>query len=162
MNGSGREGNNRRRFNKRRDRDENWSRDGRDARKKDNQPRYDKQRGIVLDRPKWAAPKITHEPLPQLVCAVCEKPIKDLSLAILEKASGNSVHFDCVIAQINKKEKMEKGDVVTYIGGGRFGVVHFDNPHDHRKFSIKKIFEYEEKDARAEWRDILAARYSTT
>jgi hypothetical protein len=159
MNGSGREGNNRRRPFKRRDRDENWSRDGK---KKENQLRYDKQKGIVLDRPKWLPPKVSHEPLPLLECAFCGKSIKDVPLAITEKSSGNSLHFDCVIAQIMKNERMEKGDIVSYIGGGRFGVVHFDNPHDHRKFKIKKIFEYEQKDVRAEWRNILADRYSTT
>jgi hypothetical protein len=159
MNGFGKEGNNRRRSFRRRDRDENWSRDGK---KKENQPRYDKQKGLVLDRPKWAPPIVSREPLPQLECAVCGKPIKDITLAMAEKSSKKPIHFDCVIAQILKHEKMEKGDVVTYIGGGRFGVVHFDSPHDHRKFNIKKIFEYEEKDARAEWRNIMAERYSTT
>jgi hypothetical protein len=166
MNGSGREGNNRRRSFRHRDRDDNWSRDrddrGRDGKKRDNQLRYDKQKGIVLDRPKWSPPKVSHDPLPQLVCTICGKPIKDIALAIAEKTGKNSVHFDCVIAQLTKNEKMERGDVVTYIGGGRFGVVHFENPHDHRKFEIKKIFEYEEKETRAEWRNILAERFSTT
>jgi hypothetical protein len=166
MNGSGREGNNnnnnRRRSFRRRDRDDNWSRDDREGKKRDNQPRYDKQKGTIIDRPKWSPPKVAHEPLPQLECVSCGKPIKDISLAIAEKSSGNPLHFDCVIAQITKSEKMERGDVVTYIGGGRFGVVHFDSPHDHRKFKIKKIFEYEEKDARAAWRSILTDRYSTT
>jgi hypothetical protein len=162
MNGTGREGNNRRRFNKHRDRDENWSREGRDGRKKDNQPRYDKQRGILVERPKWSAPKISHDPLPPLECSFCGKPIKDMALAVNDKSSGTPVHFDCIIAQLMKTERIERGDVITYIGGGRFGIVHFDNPHDHRRFQIKKIFEYEDKDARAEWRNILADRYSTT
>jgi hypothetical protein len=159
MNGSGKEGNNRRRSFRHRDRDENWSREGK---KRDNQPRYDKQKGIVLSRPKWSAPKVSHEPLPQLQCAFCGKPIKDISLALADKSTKDSIHFDCAIAQIAKDEKLERGDVVTYIGGGRFGIVHFDSPHDHRKFKIKKIFEYEEKDARADWRNMLAERYSTT
>ncbi len=161
MNGSGKEGNNRRKF-KHRDREENWARGTRDEKKRENQPRYEKQKGTVADRPKWSAPKVSHDPVPQLECSICGKPIKDVSLAIAEKSSKNPVHFDCVIAHITKQEKMEKNDVVTYIGGGRFGVVHFESPHDHRKFKIKKIFEYEEKDVRAEWRTILANRYSTT
>ncbi len=161
MNSSGREGNNRRRF-KRRNQDENWSRDGSDGKKRDNQVRYDKQKGIILERPKWMPPKISRDPLPQLECSVCGKSIKDISLALAEKPDGKPVHFDCVIAHILSREKMEKGDIVTYIGGGRFGIVHFDSPHDHRKFKIKKIFEYEEKDARADWRVTLADRYSIT
>ncbi len=162
MNGSGREGNNRRRPFKRRDRDENWSREGQDGKKREHQPRYDKQKGIIVERPKWSPPTISHEPLPHLECSCCGKPIKDMALAMTEKSGKNPVHFDCAIVQIVKNERLEKGDVVTYIGGGRFGVVHFDSPHDHRRFKIKKIFEYEEKETRSEWRTILADRYSTT
>jgi hypothetical protein len=162
MNDSGKEGNNRRRSFKHRDRDENWFREGRDGRKKENQPKFDKQKGMIIDRPKWSPPKVAHDPLPQLECAFCGKPIKDIALALVEKSSGNAIHFDCVILKITKNERLEKGDVVNYIGGGRFCIVHFDSPHDHRKFKIKKIFEFEEKDARAEWRSILANRYSTT
>ncbi len=159
MNGSGREGNNRRRPFKRRDRDDNWSRDGK---KRGDQPRFDKHKGTIHERPKWTPPKVSQDPLPQLECGYCGNPIKDITLAMSDKSSGKPVHFDCVIARISENENLEKGDVITYIGGGRFAVVHFDNPHDHRKFKIKKIFEYEEKDTRAEWRNILADRYSTT
>ena len=159
MSGTGREGNNRRRSFKRRDRDDNWSRDGK---KKGDAPRYDKNKGTIFDRPKWTPPKVNLEPLPQMECSYCGNPIKDVSLAITDKNSGKPVHFDCMIARLSESERLEKGDVITYIGGGRFGVVHYDNPHDHRKFKIKKVFECEEKDTRADWRRHLADRYSTT
>jgi hypothetical protein len=57
---------------------------------------------------------------------------------------------------------MEKGDAVTYIGGGRFGVVHFNNPQDTRNFKIKRIIEWEDKGNRAEWRQTVADHYSVT
>jgi hypothetical protein len=72
------------------------------------------------------------------------------------------VHFDCVLARLADGEILEKGDTITYIGGGRFGVVHFAGIQDQKGFSIKKIFEWENKDNRAEWRSLVSNRYSET
>jgi hypothetical protein len=109
------------------------------------------------------------EPIPAPDCPYCGKPIKDLSAALSDKSSGLAVHFDCVIARIAENEILEKGDAVTYIGGGRFGVVHFSNSSDFpgrspasHKFTIKKIFEWEDKENRADWRRFIADHYSVT
>jgi hypothetical protein len=83
-------------------------------------------------------------------------------MALTDKASGAAVHFDCVIARLAENETLDRGDAVTYIGGGRFGVVHFKNPQDNRGFTIKKVFEWEDKENRAEWRKSLADHYSIT
>jgi hypothetical protein len=162
MNGSGKGGNNRRGY-RRRERD-NWTKDGK--KKADFVPRYDKNRGVIYDRPKWTAPKLSIDPIPVPDCPYCGKPIKDLSAAFADKNSGAAVHFDCVIARIAENERLDKGDAVTYIGGGRFGIVHFpDLPGrspDSRKFTIKKIFEWENKENRSEWRKFIADHYSLT
>jgi hypothetical protein len=109
------------------------------------------------------------EPFPVPDCPYCGKPIKDLAAALSDKDSGAAVHFDCVIARLAENETLEKGDAVTYIGGGRFGIVHFNNPADFqgrsldpRKFTIKKVFEWEDKENRAEWRKFVADHYSVT
>ena len=119
-----------------------------------------------FDRPKWVPPKVDTEPLPVPDCLWCGKPIKDISLAISDKDTGAPVHFECVAARIAGGEILEKGDVVTYIGGGRFGVVCFGaskDPHSaNRSFKIKKIIEWEEKDKKADWRSAICDRYSTT
>lgn len=159
VSGTGKDGNNRRRPFKRRDREDNWSRD---SKKRGEAPRYDKNKGTIFERPKWTPPKASVDSLPQLDCQYCGNPIKDISLAITDKTSGNPVHFDCMITKLSESELLEKGDIITYIGSGRFAIVHFDNPHDHRKFKIKKVFECEEKDIRADWRKNMADRYSTT
>jgi len=86
-----------------------------------------------FERPKWTQPKIKTEPLPVSDCAWCGKPIKDISSAIADKDSGAPVHFDCVISRITFGERLEKGESVTYIGGGRFGIISFDNPARHHK-----------------------------
>ncbi|MDR2028362.1 MAG: hypothetical protein LBP93_02350 [Treponema sp.] len=169
MNGNGKGGSNRRGYRRReRDREkDNWARDNK--KKADFVPRYDKNRGLIYDRPKWTAPKLSTDPIPAPDCPYCGKPIRDLSAAFSDRSSGAAVHFDCVIARLAENEILQKGDAITYIGGGRFGIVHFNNPSDFqgrssdpRKFTIKKIFEWEDKENRAEWRKSIADHYSLT
>jgi hypothetical protein len=101
-------------------------------------------------------------PLPVPVCPYCGKPIRDLAAALTDRDSGEAVHFDCVIARIAQGEILEKGDVIAYIGGGRFGIVRFDSGQDSRHFTIKKILEWENKENRAEWRGFISDHYSVT
>ena len=127
-----------------------------------------------FDRPKWVPPKINTDPLPVPTCPWCGKPIRDISQAIADKDSGEPVHFDCVAARITGGEKLERGEAVTYIGGGRFGVVCFTGqvnprgPQDRNSgppshdFKIKKIIEWENKEKRAEWRSVICDHYSVT
>jgi hypothetical protein len=124
--------------------------------------KLERKRGDLFDRPKWIPPEPPSVPLPTASCAWCEKPIKDISTAISEPDTGKPVHFDCVINRIIDRENLENGDTVTYIGGGRFGIVHFSNPPDTRGFKIKKIFEWENKEIRSEWRVTISDCFSVT
>ena len=124
--------------------------------------RPERKRGSLYERPKWVPPKPPSEPLPTAVCAWCGNPVKDISTAISEPDSGNPVHFDCVINRIVERETLETGDTVSYIGGGRFGIVHYNNPPDIRDFTIKKIFEWEVKENRSEWRVKISDHFSVT
>jgi hypothetical protein len=129
--------------------------------------------GPSYDRPKWKAPTPSIEPLPHPVCPYCGKPIKDIAAAMTDKITGQPVHFDCVIARIIGAETLESGDAVVYIGGGRFGIVHFPgmvrdslqgrrngDDYDTRDFRIKKIFEWEDKENRALWRKDIEDHFS--
>ena len=124
--------------------------------------RPEKKRGSLYERPKWVPPKPPAEPLPEAVCAWCDKPVKDISAAISDQESGKPVHFDCVINRITERETLETGDTVSYIGGGRFGIVHFNNPPDTRDFTIKRIYEWENRENRAEWRMTISDHFSVT
>jgi len=135
---------------------------GNGARKGQDKPRFDKQRGTMVDRPKWVPPLLGRQPLPKHECPYCGKPIQDLAAAITDIQSGTPAHFDCVLARIAETERVEEGDTITYIGGGRFGIVHFPNPSDQKRFQIKKVVQWEEKDKRASWRKTVADNYSTT
>ena len=127
-----------------------------------NEGKVEKGRGGFIERPRWVPPKPPAVSLPSAVCAWCGKPIKDISAAICEPDTGKPVHFDCVINRIIEGEVLETGDAVSYIGGGRFGVIHFNNPPDTRDFKIKKIFEWENKENRADWRVTISDYYSVT
>jgi hypothetical protein len=162
---------NRRKPSRRRDRENTQSR-SRDTSRNDakrqadffpiGEGKLEKKRGGLFDRPKWVPPVPPSVPLPTASCAWCNKPIKSISEAISEPDSGKPVCLDCVVNRIVEREELESGDTVSYIGGGRFGIVHFNNPPDTRDFKIKKILEWENKEIRSEWRVTLCEHFSVT
>jgi hypothetical protein len=160
MGGNERGGNNRRGF-RQKERDKNRDRWGRDRKKGGGSDlRFDKARGTMVDRPKWVPPAAPSEPIPVPDCPYCGKPIRDISAALTDRNTGEAIHFDCALGRLRDNETLDRGDTVTYIGAGRFGVIHFANPNDPRGFRIKKIFEWEDRESRAEWRRSLADHYS--
>jgi hypothetical protein len=173
MSGSGRGGNNRRKSFKHRDRagdetaasgrnswQENFPRKGR--KQEMEFAKFGSPGASYFERPKWTPVKLPQVPLDVPDCPICGKPIKDISSALTDKVSGNPAHFDCVLGKIADNEIRGKGDVISYLGGGRFGVVHYADPRDVRGFKIKKIIEWEDKENRADWRKTVADHFSVT
>jgi hypothetical protein len=147
----------------------NQTRQNRESHSKKGSENFRREKAAFVERPKWIPPKINTNPLPVPDCPWCGKPIRDIALAISDKDTGAPVHFECVAARIAGGENLEKGDTVTYIGGGRFGIVSLgrQDSSDHlqmirRDFKIKKIIEWENNDKRAEWRSIICDHYSVT
>jgi len=124
--------------------------------------KFEKNRAGINDRPQWTAPVLPDNPITTPDCSWCGKPIKDITTAICDKDSKKPVHFDCVLARIADSEKLDPNDGVCYIGGGRFGIVHYNNPPDTRNFTIKKVFEWEAKDSSNEWRRSISEYFSIT
>ena len=124
--------------------------------------RFGKSGLSLHDRPVWTAPKIPSDPIPSHNCVWCDKPIKDISTALSDKNTGLPVHFDCVLDRLNKTEALENHDIICYIGGGRFGIIHYNNPPDTTDFRIKKVFEWENKENRNEWRRGVSEHFSVT
>jgi len=117
----------------------------------------------MYERPQWTAPvlpanyqSITPE------CPWCGKQIKDVNCAIADKETGRPVHFDCVLARVTDMVSLETNDAVCYIGGGRFGVIHYNNPPDIKDFVIKRIIEWEVKDNSTDWRLPISEHFSIT
>ena len=100
---------------------------------------------IVLDKP---------------LCEICNQQILDIASSLANKGSEKPVHFDCVIDSIKKSEKLLPNESITYIGQGRFAVTVFENPHHTKKFTIKKIIEWEERDKKYEWRSNISNLFS--
>ena len=160
MSGSGKGGNNRRKPFKRRGWENAQSRTrtpGGDDQKNDV-----KNRKLHHDRPKWIPPQAPALILPDVTCIWCDTPVKDITSAIADPETGKPVHFDCVMNRITERETLESGDTVSYIGGGRFGIIHYNNPPDTRDFTIKKIFEWEKKENRSEWRVTISDHFTVT
>ena len=59
-----------------------------------------------------------------------------------------------------RKKYRELKEKIAYIGQGRFGVLYYENPRDQRKFTIKKIIEWEDREKNSDWRDELSGLYS--
>ena len=96
-----------------------------------------------------------------VTCELCGQPIEDLANAISNKDTGNPVHFDCVLNKIAAAENITPAEKIAYIGQGKFAVLHFENPHDQKHFTIRKTIEWEARDAvRGEWRNEMAGLFS--
>ncbi|MCA1951198.1 MAG: hypothetical protein LDL24_11540 [Treponema sp.] len=161
---NGRDGYNRRR-NKYKDRDRQQNKDKtpqKAAQKPADKPRFDKQKGTLIDRPQWIPPKLGQNQLPRSECPYCGKPLNDLSSALTDPVSLAPVHFDCALRRISDRENLQEGESLTYIGGGRFGIIQFPNPQDTTHFVIKRVIQWEDKEKRAPWRRTVADNFSQT
>jgi hypothetical protein len=168
MSGSSRGGSNRRKSSRRRDRaGDEAAGNGRSPWQDNFFRKVRKQEKDIagvprIERPKWAPVKLPPISLAVSDCPICGKPLKEMSSALTDRVSGAPAHFDCVLKKIADNEIREKGDVISYLGGGRFGVVRYANPRDAKGFKIKKIIVWEDKENRADWRKNLADHFSLT
>ena len=96
----------------------------------------------------------------EIICAKCGQPITELASSLCDKKSGQPIHFECALQEVEAGETLGEKEKIAYIGQGRFGVLYFENPRDQRKFTIKKIIEWEDREKTSEWRDELSGLYS--
>ncbi|MGP1454436.1 MAG: hypothetical protein ACTTJ7_01550 [Treponema sp.] len=95
-------------------------------------------------------------------CAYCSKPIKDLASALTDAKTNTPVHFDCVLDMLNQTETLKDGEVIVYIGQGRFAVIQYVSPVTMKEFNIIRIIEWEDKNNRSAWRNDIADQFSKT
>jgi hypothetical protein len=163
MSGSGKGGNNRKnrqRFSGRREESPKHGKKQNDG--FFSEGKFEKSRLSLHERPRWTAPVLPINPITTPDCPWCGKQIKDITTAISDKDTGLPVHFDCVLSRIAEMENLDPNDNVCYIGGGRFGIIHYNNLPDTRDFFIKKILEWENKDINNEWRRPISEYFSIT
>jgi hypothetical protein len=159
MSGSGRSGNNRKhrhRFSGKKDEALKFEK------KQNENPEAKHEKNRLNERLRWTAPVPPSNPAASPDCPWCGKQITDLTAAITDKESGLPVHFDCVVGRIAAMETLDPNDSVSYIGGGRCGILHYNNPPDTRDFVIKKIVEWEIKETNTKWRRPFSEYFSVT
>jgi hypothetical protein len=129
---------------------------------------FDKKKGAFVERLKWAPVKQSAEPIPELICKHCQKKIEIPAEAIGargvrqadEGGVGDVFHVECVIQRLRDGERLEAGEEIAYIGGGRFGVVQRDDNRNLRNFKIKKIIDWEIGYSSMPWRQNIADHFS--
>jgi len=82
-------------------------------------PRPATQRGANASSQK---PQAERPPQELKICAVCGKPIFDLTGAVASREDGEPIHFDCALEILSKEEKLAPDEKLVYIGSGCFGV----------------------------------------
>jgi len=159
MSGSGKGGNNRKNRQHFSGRREDFHRnDHRQHESSLSENKFERNRN-AQERPHWTAPEVSNAPSVIYECPWCGKPINDISSALSDKNTGKPVHFECVLSRITEMENLETHDSVCYIGGGRFGIVHYNNPPDIKNFTIKKVLEWENKDSHFDWRQSISEQF---
>ena len=96
----------------------------------------------------------------EVICAKCGQPITEIASSLCDKKTGEPIHFECALNEVQTGETLGENEKIAYIGQGRFGVLYYENPRDQRKFTIKKIIEWEDREKTSEWRDELSGLYS--
>lgn len=85
-------------------------------------------------------------------CPYCNNPINDITYALSDRQTGAPVHFDCALKKVGESENLASDEKITYIGQGRFGVVHYPDPRNVKQFEIRRIIEWEARDSHFDWR----------
>ena len=96
----------------------------------------------------------------QTICEKCGNPILEIASALADRTSGNPIHFECALKEVEGNETVGENEKIAYIGQGRFGVLAYENIRDQKHFTIKKIIEWEDRETKGEWRNQMAELYS--
>ena len=92
---------------------------------------------------------------PELVCALCGDMIREAASSLSMPDTGLPAHFDCVMKKLEEEETLEDGDVISYLGGGNFGIIR-KNSQNPAGFEIKKKIDFEDKEKIGSWRKKLS------
>lgn len=95
------------------------------------------------------------------VCSCCGKEIGDYWSAVCDKNENGILHFECALSVVSENEKIEAGEKLSYIGQGRFAVIKFADPKNPKRFSIRKIVNWESEGQHPKWREDISKLYGT-
>ena len=95
------------------------------------------------------------------VCSCCGKEIGDYWSAVCSKEEDGLLHFECAMSIVRKNETIEADEKLSYIGNGRFAVIKFADPKNPKRFSIRKIINWESEGQHPKWREDISTLYGT-
>lgn len=82
---------------------------------------------------------------PHLKCKICGKDIHYLSEVFASSDGEGVVHFDCALSEAKKSLRPETGEIVSYVGGGKFAkikVLHSGVVYDEKIRRTKRVFDF--------------------
>lgn len=100
-----------------------------------------------------------HEPrvtVPSHPCVVCAQPISEMASAVAFGPEQGPAHFDCVLAELSKREPLVAPEKIAYLGSGLFGVI---VETEHSRFEIHRKIPVEDVQNPPAWRRELRSLY---
>ena len=94
-------------------------------------------------------------------CAICGKPVRDISSAVASRETGEPCHFDCVLRRLAEEEHLAPDERICYLGHGVFGVGQPRQSSGPVKFVIKKRIQYENTEQSYDWRKQISIAISS-
>jgi hypothetical protein len=94
------------------------------------------------------------------ICPHCNAPIDLLATALLDRKTGEPIHFECALDILATEERCSSSERIAYIGNGKFAVVLEDNPEENKHFAIRKTILWEPPDQNVPWRDEMVGLFS--
>jgi hypothetical protein len=94
------------------------------------------------------------------ICPHCNAPIDLLATALLDRKTGEPIHFECALDILAKQEHCSPSERIAYIGNGKFAVVLAETLGDNNHIAIRKIILWEPPDQDVPWRDEMAGLFS--
>ncbi len=87
------------------------------------------------------------------VCPLCNKELREISSAIIERETKLPAHFDCVLKQLNDSEPAGANEQYCYLGNGVFAVIKMQpQGQKGQAFTILRKIEYEKEEEIPDWR----------
>ena len=96
-------------------------------------------------------PKREYDP-----CPLSGQVIDNIYLAISDPESGKPARFDKVLEHLRKREEIQKGQQLVYIGAGNFGIVENTSKKGKRRIELIKKIPYEDSYQKKQWRRELS------
>ena len=96
-------------------------------------------------------PKRDYEP-----CPLSGEPIDNIYMAITDPDSGKPARFDKVVENLQKRETIQSGQRLVYIGAGNFGILENTTKDGKQHIEVTKKIPYEDPYDKKQWRKELS------